>query len=94
MNELAELLQQKKQLEETIRKMRHNAMIRGGAKIDAQYYTDGKRTRYYLAIFYRPIIGRPKWQTVFSSNDRQRVIDVIPGIIEDLKILYDSATRE
>lgn len=90
MNELDDLIRQKKELEQRIKELKNNASVCGQVKIDMEHYPTAKPDRYYLAVYYKPLgDGRPKWQTVFSANDRQKVVEVIPSIIANLQDLYD-----
>lgn len=91
MNELDLLIQQKKDIEKRIKELRNSASVIGSAKIDVEHYATGKPDRHYLAIFYKPLgDGRPKWQTIFSSNDRKEVVDEIPNIVKCLQGLYEA----
>ena len=88
MNELEELIRQKKELEKRIKELKNQASVVGKTKIDVAHYTSVDR--HYLAVFYEPLNhGRKKWSTIFSSNNKQSVIDAIPSIIEDLQELYN-----
>ena len=90
MNELMELIEQKKEIERRIKELKDNAQIVGQAKIDVQHYPTGKPDRHFLAVYYKPLdSGRQKWQTIYSANDRKAVINVIPQIIGNLQELYD-----
>lgn len=99
MNELDILIQQKKELEWKIKALRNQSDVVGQVKIDVQHYPTDKPDRFFLAVFYKPIPfrgyeGRSKWQTIFSANDRQSVIDAIPAIVENLQELYDRNKEE
>lgn len=95
MDELEKLIKQKKEIEEKIRILKNKAAICGMAKVDVEHYATSKPDRHFLAIHYRPLDnGRAKWQTIFSANDRKSVIEAIPGIINDLKGLYDTVKEE
>lgn len=61
-------------------------------KLDAEEYPTNKPTRYFVAIKYQPIGGRAKYQTLFASNNREEVVEAIPGIVEELQELYKLAT--
>lgn len=90
MNELAELIQQKKEIEQKIKELKNGTSVVGQAKIDVQHYPTEKPDRHFLAVYYKPLdSGRQKWQTIYSANDRQAVINVIPQIIGNLQELYD-----
>ena len=94
MNELDILIQQKKELERKIKALRNQSDVVGQVKIDVEHYPTDKPDRFFLAVFYKPIPymgyeGRSKWQTIFSANDRQSVIDAIPAIVENLQEMYD-----
>ena len=90
MNELEELIRQKKELEKRIKELKNQACIVGRVKIDVEHYPTRKPDRHYLAVFYRPLDnGREKWQTIFSANNKQSVVDAIPSIVNDLQELYN-----
>lgn len=93
-NELDDLIQQKREIERKIKELRNCAPIVGQAKIDVEHYPTTKPDRHFLAIYYKPLdSGRSKWQTIFSANDRDSVINKIPEIIENLQELYNRNTR-
>ena len=93
-NELEMLIQQKKEIEAKIKELRGSSISFGRAKISIEHYPTIKPDRHFLAIRYAPIDGREKYQTLFSANDRKSVIEAIPGIINDLKGLYDTVKEE
>ncbi len=94
MNELEKLISQKKEIELKIKLLKNQAAIHGFAKIDVEHYPTQKPDRHYLAVYYKPLgDGRAKWQTIFSANGRQEVIDAIPGIASNLQELYKSLTE-
>ena len=94
-NELADLIMQKKAIEAKIKALKNNASIYGAAKVDVEHYPTQRPDRHFLAIYYKPLNGgRPKWQTIFSSEDRERVIAAIPYIAENLEQLYKNLTEE
>ena len=91
MTELEKLKEQKREIETKIKALQNQTEQYGIAKIDLEHYPTSKPDRHYLAIHYKPLgDGRPKWQTIFSALDRQGVIDAIPGIVENLKQLYEN----
>ena len=90
MNELAELIQQKKEIEQKIRELKNGTSVVGQVKIDVQHYPTNKPSRYFLAVYYKPLDSEnSKWQTIYSSNDRMDVIKVIPRVINNLQELYE-----
>lgn len=90
MNEIDLLIQQKRELEKRIKELKNCASVVGQTKIDVERYSTSLPDRYFLAVFYKPLQSRkPKWQTIFSSNSRKEVVDVIPSIISNLQELYD-----
>ena len=94
MNELEKLIKQKKEIEEKIRILKNQSTICGMAKVDVEHYPTLKPDRHFLAVHYKPLDdGRAKWQTIFSANSRQEVIDAIPGIISNLQSLYGALTK-
>lgn len=94
MDELELLIQQKKEIERKIRILKNQSVECGLAKIDMEHYPTQKPDRHYLAVHYKPLDdGRERWQTVFSANNRQSVIDAIPSIVESLQNLYMTASR-
>ena len=93
-NELDDLIQQKREIERKIKELRNCASIVGQAKIDVEHYPTTKPDRHFLAVYYKPLDSeRSKWQTIFSANDRESVINKIPEIIENLQELYNRNTR-
>ena len=95
MCDLESLIRQKKELEAQIRALTHNAKQYGNAKVDTEHYPTPKPDRHFLAVYYQPLDdGRKKWQSIFSANTRQEVVNAIPGIIKDLRGLYDVLTEE
>ena len=89
MNELESLIRQKKELEEKIIALKNQYSQFGLAKVAVERYPTLKPDRHFLAVHYKPIgDGRAKWQTIYSANSRQEVIEAIPGIISDLQSLY------
>jgi hypothetical protein len=99
MNELDNLIQQKKELERKIKALKNQSDTVGQVKIDVERYPTDKPDRFFLAVFYKPIPyrgyePRNKWQTIFSANDRRSVINAIPAIVENLKELYNRNKEE
>lgn len=97
MTELEQLKAQKREIEEKIRALKNQSTQYGMAKIDVDRYPTAKPDRHFLAIYYKPIPyggyeKRNKWQTIFSANDRQSVIDAIPAIVSNLQKLYENLT--
>lgn len=93
MSELESLIQQKRELEAKIRALKNQSQQYGMAKIDVEHYPTSKPDRHFLAVHYKPLgDGRAKWQTIYSANSRQEVIDAIPGIINNLQSLYSVVT--
>ena len=90
MSELEKLKQERKVLDEKIKAL-SGIPVYKRCKIDFQDYPTDKPTRYFVAIKYQPIGGRAKYQTVFSSNDRNEVVEAIPSIVEELQRLYEIA---
>ena len=91
MGELEMLMEQKREIEAKIRAIKNQSAKYGIVKIDVEHYPTHKPDRHFLAIKYQPLDdGRPKYQTIYSSNDRQSVIEAIPHIIDNLQKLYDS----
>ena len=89
MDELEELIEQKRQIEDRIRILKGYPMFKR-FKVGVETYPTGKAKRYFLAIKYFPLDdGRPKYQTLFSSHTRQGIIEEIPSILEELQGLYD-----
>ena len=94
MTELEELIKQKREIESKIKMLRNQTTVWGMAKVDVERYSTRKPDRHFLAIRYKPLDnGREKWQTIFSANNRQEVINAIPQIIENLKNLYKNVTE-
>ena len=94
--ELDDLIRQKRDINRQIKLLKSNAVISGSAKVDTQVYPTNLPDRQYLAIKvnkYNPKgfegFNCPRYVTVFSSTDREEVIDTIPRIIRDLQGLYD-----
>lgn len=93
MSELELLIQQKRELEAKIKALKNQSQQYGMAKVDVEHYPTLKPDRHFLAIHYQPLgDGRAKWQTIFSANSRQEVVDAIPGIISNLQSLYSVLT--
>ena len=91
MDEIEKLMQQKREIEAKIKMLKNQSTISGMAKVDVEHYPTIKPDRHYLAIYYRPLDdGRPRWQTIFSANDRASIVAAIPGIVSDLQKLYAS----
>lgn len=95
MSELELLIQQKRELEAKIKALKNQSQQYGAAKVDVEHYPTSKPDRHFLAIYYKPLDdGRAKWQTIFSANSRQGVVDAIPSIISNLQSLYSVLTVE
>ena len=90
MDELQRLKQERALLDERIKALSGVPVYRR-CKIDRQDYPTDKPSRYFVAIKYKPIDGREKYQTLFSSNSREEVIEAIPNIVEELQGLYELA---
>lgn len=93
MSELEKLKKERELIDEKIKAL-SGVPVYKRCKIDVQDYPTDKPSRYYVAIKYQPIGGRPKYQTLFSSNERNEVVNAIPSIIEELQGLYEIATAE
>lgn len=92
-DELSELLRQKKELEQRIKILRTANTTCRNVKLDKAHYTSCE-DEWFLAIYQediRPIPNRAKgrWQSVFRSTDREKVVDAIDDIIQDLKGLKE-----
>lgn len=92
MEELERLKAERKRIDEKIKEL-SGVPVYKRCKIDYETYPTRKPTRHYVAIKYYPIDGRAKYQTLFSANDRQTVIEAIPSIIEELQGLYELAVK-
>ncbi len=95
MNELDNLIKQKREIENKIKLLKNQTSTYGFAKVDVERYPTSRPDRYYLAIHYTPLHGgRAKWQTIFSATDRKTVIDAIPMLIENMKSLYENIIEQ
>ena len=92
MTELQKLKEERKLIDEKI-KVLSGVPVYKRCKIDVHEYPTDKPSRYFVAIKYQPIDGHAKYQTLFSSNDRDEVVKAIPNIIEELQGLYELATQ-
>jgi len=100
MDELQQLMQQRKELDQKIRQLRKNyPVICGKAKLDKESYPTDKPDRWMIAINCKPkdppAKGSPWakesiWRTIINGDNRQECAEAIPGIIKDLQTLYDS----
>lgn len=90
MDELQKLKKERALLDERIRLLSGVPTYKR-CKIDRQDYPTDKPSRYFVAIKYKPIDGREKYQTLFSSNSREEVVEAIPSIVEELQGLYELA---
>lgn len=88
--EIERLKEERKRIDMKIKEMSGFPVYKR-CKIDYQTYPTEKPTRHFVAIKYFPIDGRPKYQTIFSSNDMEEVKNAIPEIIEELQGLYELA---
>lgn len=92
MNELEELIRQKKELEERIRQARNQTISCGRAKLDVEHYPTQLPDRHYVAIMVdTSYLGdnRNRWRTVANGKTRDDAINQIPTIINDLQSLYN-----
>lgn len=99
MTELEKLKAEKREIEAKIRQLQKQNTQYGIAKVDVEHYPTSKPDRHFLAVYYKPIPyngyeGRSKWQTIFSANDRQSVINAIPTIVQNLEALYEMLRGE
>ena len=91
MSDLKELLRQRKELDEKIKQLRGIPVYKR-CKVGRETYPTRKPDRFFVAVKYQPLDnGRPRYQTIFSSRDRDEVVNEIPKIIEELQGLYDIA---
>ena len=90
-DELAALMQQKREIESKIRELKAKEIRYGNAKIGVEHYPTDKPDRHFLSVLYYPIDGRCRWMSIFSAGDQKTVIDAIPGIVADLNGLYEAA---
>lgn len=88
MTELERLKEEKKRIELKIKELSGIPTYKR-CKIDFEEYPTGKPTRHYVAIKYYPLGGRPKYQTIYSATDKEKVVEQIPVIIKELQGLYD-----
>lgn len=93
MTEIERLKAERKRIDERIKEL-SGVPVYKRCKIDVEHYPTQKPSRFYVAVKYFPIDGRAKYQTIFSSNDRSKVVEAIPSIIEELQGLYKLATSE
>ena len=89
MNELDELIRQKREIERKIKALKNNALVVGDAKIDIERYPTEKPDKHFLAVRYKADDeGRERWQKIYSAVDRESVVNRIPEIVDCLQELY------
>lgn len=87
MNELEELLKQRREITERIRQLKEQAVICGRAKLDIERFPTSRPDEWYVAIKQLQFSGREVWRSVIRNTDKQAVIDQIDDIINDLQAL-------
>ena len=99
--ELDNLIQQKRAINSRIKMLKSNAVVFGSTKVDTQVYPTNLPDRHYLAVRvnqYNPKgfegFNRPRYVTIFSHQDKEEVINIIPQIINDLQGLYRKLQEE
>ena len=97
MTDLETLLKQKREIEQQIKALKRAGYMRvGNVKIDTDKYPTEIPDEHYLAIeidFIREGRMAKCWRSIYRSENRQEVIDAIPGIIKDLQGLYAEVTN-
>lgn len=95
MNEtIAELMAQKKELERKIRELQNQAQICGRAQIKKTVFPTSKPDEWSVSIKAVEIDREERWRAIIRNNDRQKAIDQIQTIIDDLKGLQKKLTED
>ena len=96
MNELDELIAQKREIEQKIREVRRREVTVGKVKVGMEHYPTDLPDRYYVAIETgykggnrKDAMGRSAWRSIINGPSREAVIAGIPEVIRDLQALYD-----
>ena len=100
MDELQQLMQQRKEIDQRIRKLKqHLPVICGKAKLDKKSYPTDKPDTWMIAVSVKPKDPPAKgstwanesiWRTVVNGSNAQECAEAIPEIVKDLQALYDS----
>ena len=95
---LEELLEQKKQIEEQIRKIRGRSIQVGNAKVQrSTNFSDIWQLSIGKVYFddtapHRRI--KNIWMSVADSRGKEKVVNYIPALINDLQKLYEKCSEE
>ena len=102
-NELQRLIREKEELERKIAMLTEGKIIMDTVKLDTiktSSAQDGKWAVYYKykhiarVSHYCELMERTKWTPIFSCENREEAIRVIPNVIKELKELYEKATHK
>lgn len=94
MTELEELMAQKREIEEKIKRAKNKGVvITTGAKLDVQHYPTAKPDDWYISVAVRPF-NTIKWRGVIRGESREEVIAQLPLVIADLQELQDKLQNE
>ena len=91
MDELQELMEQRKKIDERIRQIKNSIVIYGCAKIDIDHYPTPRPDEWYVAVKVPGVCegDQTRYRSIIRGHTRQECIDKIPTIIKDLQGLYD-----
>ena len=96
MTELEELKKQKKEIEAKIRELQNNVVTYGRAKLDYCYFPTARDNEWFVAYLTNHVdyIDNERYFSLVRGHDKQKVIDGIDNVIEDLKGLKEKLEGE
>lgn len=92
MDKLEELRRKRKEIDDEIKKIINADFYQvGNVKFDKDHYPTNRPDEFYVAVHCEiPDSGKLVWRSVVRNTDKQKAIDGIPDVIENLKELYDA----
>lgn len=97
--ELQNLIEQKKEIEQKIKELKNDITKSGRTIIGVEHYPTNKPDRWYLAVQCKTTVRTPAMtfvsktisRTIFNADTKEEVVKEIPAIIEELQDLYQKA---
>ena len=91
MDELQELMKQKREIEERIMQIKHPNVIYGCAKIDIDHYPTLRPDEWYVSVKVPGVMpeDQTRYRSIIRGHSKEECIEKSPQIINDLQGLYD-----
>lgn len=92
MDELQELIKQKREIEERIRQIKTEAIVYGCTKVGFEHFPTQRPDEWFVSVKVPGVMPNDKtrYRSIIRGHSKKECIEKIPQIINDLQGLYES----